>query len=70
MAAEEEGAHVSVAGVTIDGKAGGKGKQKPKLRGLVGGMMVVSRQFTSCTYQDSVIFLLSPLKPSEEKFKE
>lgn len=25
---------------------------------------------TSCTYQDRVIFLLSPLKPSEEKFKE
>lgn len=46
-----------------------KGKAKTKTE-QVGGVMVVSWQFTSCTYQDRVIFLLSPLKPSEEKFKE
>lgn len=42
--------------------------QKIKKMAKGGMVMVVSRQLTSCTYRDRVIFLLSPLKPSEEKF--
>lgn len=45
-----------------------KQEERKARRGCGGGWRRLT--ITSCTYQDRLVFLLSPLKPSEEKFKE